>query len=333
VILNRMLGPGAVDTGELDHLTYLLQSGSDRIGALDFQASPDEYVPRGNDAVPLELLARAAELIQAGEPVPAELEAAVTAGTSVGGARPKALLRDGDRRLIAKFSSQTDTYPIVRGEFLAMQMADLCGLDVAPVELTSANGKDVLLVERFDRVPGTAQRRARVSALTMLELPEFAPREASYAKLAQVIREQFTDPQRALQELFARIVFNVLSGNTDDHARNHSAFWDGQLRGFTPAYDICPLVRGGGEAVQAMIIGPPDKPVRLSQVAHCVEHATAYGLTRAEAREVVDRQLATIDDHWDDVCDQAGLAAADRAMFRRVFPAPYALEGYERAAG
>jgi serine/threonine-protein kinase HipA len=328
VILNRLLGPAAIDNTELGRLNYLLGSGSDRIGALDFQASATDYVPRGGEPSSLEMLAQMSELIQAGERVPPELEAALTAGSSVGGARPKALLRDDDRQLIAKFSSLTDTFPIVRGEFLAMRMAAHCGLRVAPVELTSAHGKDVLLVERFDRAPGTPRRRGLVSALTMLGLPEIAPREASYAKLAQIIRERFTDPKETLRELFARITFNILSGNTDDHARNHAAFWDGQALILTPAYDICTYVRGGGEATQAMIIGPPEDPFRFSQVAGCVQRAAVYGLSRGDAREIVEQQLITITDRWDEVCDEAKFGSAERAMFRRMFPTAYALEGF-----
>jgi len=304
-----------------------VNAGSDRIGALDLQPSATDYVPRGDGAADLQMLARAVELVQAGEPVPADLEAALTAGSSVGGARPKALLRDGDRQLIAKFSSLTDAYPIVRAEFLAMRMARLCGLQIAPVELTQANGKDVLLVERFDRVPGTRQRRALVSALTMLGLPEYAPRDASYARLAQLIRERFTDPRATLRELFGRIVFNILSGNTDDHARNHAAFWDGRMLTLTPAYDICMYVRGGGEATQAMIIGPPGEPYRFSQIAGCLRYAGVYGLSGDEAREIFEAQLATIDEHWEPVCDAAGLTREQRRMFRRVFPHSYALEG------
>lgn len=328
VILNRLLGRGASDTTRLDALTYLLHAGSDRIGALDFQTSADEHVPLGTSGASLEDLARASELLQAGEPLPPELEEAMTAGSSVGGARPKALLRDSERRLIAKFSSLTDTYPIVRAEFLAMRMAERCGLRVAPVELTTAGGRDVLLVERFDRIPGTAQRRLIVSALTMLGLPETAPREASYANLVPIIRRSFTDAGATLRELFERIVFNILSGNTDDHARNHAAFWDGQALTLTPAYDICTYLRGGGEATQAMIIGTDEDPYRFSNVAGCVERAGVYGLTRAEAHEIVDRQVTVIDEHWDDVCDQAQLGTGDRELFRRVFPARYALEGY-----
>jgi serine/threonine-protein kinase HipA len=243
------------------------------------------------------------------------------------------LLQAEGRELIAKFSALTDEYPIVRGEFLAMRMAQICGVQVAPVKLTAANGKDVLLVERFDRVPGTRHRRLRVSALTILGIPETSPGEASYGKLAQMIRERFTDPRRTLRELFARITFNILSGNTDDHARYHAAFWDGHMLTLTPAYDICTYLRGGGEATQAMLIGAPGDPFRFSQVAGCVERAAVYGLDRAEAQDVVESQIATIDKHWDDVCDAARLTAAERHMVRRVFPHPYALQGFAEAVG
>jgi len=71
------------------------------------------------------------------------------------------------------------------------------------------------------------QRRAVVSALTILGLGGMFARYASYADLARVIRERFTDARRTLRELFARVTFNIVVGNNDDHARNHAAFWDG----------------------------------------------------------------------------------------------------------
>jgi serine/threonine-protein kinase HipA len=110
------------------------------------------------------------------------------------------------------------------GRFAAMELARRAGLDAAGVDLVRVMGREVLLVKRFDRVPGTRQRRALVSALTMLELDELMARYASYADLAQIIRERFTDARASLRELFARITFNVLTGNSDDHARNHAAF-------------------------------------------------------------------------------------------------------------
>lgn len=326
VIVNRRLATGDAETTDLPRLAFLLESGSDRIGALDFQRSPTEYVARTHDGASLEELADAADKVDRGIPLSAALDVALLHGSSVGGARPKALLHDGDRRLIAKFSSSTDAYPVVKGEFLAMELARRVGLDVASVELTRALGRDTLLVERFDR-PGDGRRRLMVSALTILGLSEIAARYASYADFADTIRARFTYPRRTLRELFARIVFNVLIGNTDDHARNHAAFWDGVALTLTPAYDLCPQPRAGGESAQIMAIGRDG--YRMSQLAGCVEHASVYLLSAREARELVDNQLAVITDAWDEVCERARLTAVERAYFwRRQFLNPYALEGY-----
>ncbi|MGH2843109.1 MAG: type II toxin-antitoxin system HipA family toxin [Solirubrobacteraceae bacterium] len=308
-------------------LSYLTQAGSDRIGALDFQASAERYVPRGYLPAKLEDLNEAAHRLLNGQPIPPALSAALDAGSSVGGARPKALFSDGDHALIAKFSAPSDVYPMVRAELLAMRMAGRCGLDAAPVSLRRVAGRDVLLVERFDRVPGTAQRRHMLSALTLLGLPAHAPQYASYAKLSELMLLHFAAPARDRNELFSRIVFNILCGNTDDHARNHAAFWDGRYLSLTPAYDICPYPRGGGEATQAMIIGSSEDRFRFSQVAGAVQRAELYGLDTATAATIAHSQLDTIRASWTEACDEALMTAAERELYRRVFPSEYALQG------
>ncbi|MCA6334435.1 MAG: HipA domain-containing protein, partial [Phenylobacterium sp.] len=124
-----------------------------------------------------------------------------------------------------------------------------------------------------------------------------------------------------------RLVFNVLSGNTDDHARNHAAFWDGERLSLTPAYDICPQGRTGGEASQAMLITGSR---RLSQLTVCLEAAPQFLLTTERARAIIDSQLATIRAQWSSVCDQAGLTEVDRRfLWGRQFLNPFALEGWE----
>lgn len=317
--------PGASDE-ELDTLTYLLESGSDRIGALDFQRSATEYVERSARVATLEELLDFAEAIQSGRTVPKALETVLLHGSSIGGARPKAILRDGDRSLIAKFSSTTDDYPVVQGEYVAMELAARAGLDVAPVELRSVGGREVLLVERFDRLPG-GLRRAFVSALTILGLDELGFHYATYWELADTIRARFTSPGRSLEELFSRIVFNILTGNTDDHARNHGAFWDGRELTLTPAYDVCPQPRIGGEAAQAMAIGRDG--ARMSRIAVCIANAEEYQLTNERAQAIVEHHLHVITSEWADVCDRARLTAAERHQFwGRQFLNPYALEGY-----
>jgi serine/threonine-protein kinase HipA len=326
VILNRRVGRDAVDTTDLNILTYLLESGSDRIGALDFQTSASEYVERWTANATLTELAESAERVEQGIPLSPALDQALLHGSSVGGARPKALLSEGDRRLIAKFSSRTDVYPVVKGELVAMALARRAGLNVATVALTHALGKDVLLIDRFDRPPGGG-RRAMVSALTILGLDEIGARYASYAELARIVRSRFTDPLPTLRELFSRITFNILSGNNDDHARNHAAFWDGSALTLTPAYDICPQPRAGGETAQLMAIG--EDGYRMSQVAGCVARASTYLLSSADAREIVDHQIDVIEADWADVCDQAALTEVERAGFwQRQFLNPYAIESY-----
>ncbi len=93
-----------------------------------------------------------------------------------------------------------------------------------------------------------------VSALTLFGLDEMMARYASYETLAEIIRHRFVEPKDTLRELFSRLVFNILCGNNDDHARNHAAFWKGDSLTLTPAYDICPQARTGNEASQAMLI-------------------------------------------------------------------------------
>lgn len=298
---------------ELPEFTYLLASGSDRIGALDFQRSSTEYAPRDVDDATLDDLVDAARLIEEGRTLPARLTDALLHGTSIGGARPKALLRDGASHLIAKFSSTADTYPIVQGEFVAMTLGRRCGLDVATVALTTVRQRHVLLVERFDR-PGPGRRRRVVSALTVLGLNTFpSGRYATYSDLADRIRQSFTHPDATLRELFARIAFNILCGNTDDHGRNHTALVNEAGLELSPAYDICPQARTGRDANQAMAYGRQGQ--RASRLVPLIESAGVYHLDTTTARTIIDEQVDVIRNDWDHVCDDAQLTATQRSAF------------------
>ncbi len=334
VILNRKLGlkGDAADPARLDELTYLLESGSDRTGALDFQRSGTRYVPREAGGTSLDQLVQAAEFIEKGMPLDLVLQEALQYGTSIGGARPKATIDGGGQKYIAKFASSGDLYPVVKAEYVAMRLAALCGLDVAGVSLTHALGKDVLLVERFDRTPGQTgwRRKMVVSALTLLSLDEMMARYASYEDLASFIRRHFAHETSALRELFSRLTFNILCGNTDDHARNHAVFWDGEWFRLTPAYDLCPQLRTGNEATQAMLICGED---RMSRIATCLRAAGQFLLSREEAVAIVEHQIRVILSHWEAVCDEAALGAGDRAhLWNRQFLNGFAFDGLDKEA-
>ena len=327
VIINKKLGHKGFDTDttELGELTYLLESGSDRIGALDFQHSPTEYEPRSANNVTITELLESAERVERGVPLTAELDQALFHGSSIGGARPKALIQDGGQKYVAKFSSSTDLYSVVKAEFIAMRLAEHAGLNVAPVKLIKAANKDILLIERFDRQPkdGSWTRQSMVSALTLFSLDDMMARYASYEIFAEIIRHRFTDPKDSLKELFARLVFNILCGNTDDHARNHAAFWHGNELTLTPAYDICPQGRAGNEASQAMRISGNNN---LSQLKTCLQAAKHFLLSEENARAIFAHLTEAIEGHWEAVCEEAELNEVDkRLLWRRQFLNPFSL--------
>jgi serine/threonine-protein kinase HipA len=326
IILSRLAaarrGPGE------DLLAFMLESGSDRIGGLDFQSSPLEYLPQGEPAELDELLEATVRFAE-GAAFSDALSRALLHGTSVGGARPKALLvdrrqaPDGDlveRQLVAKFSLSADTYPVVKAEAVAMNLARRVGLDVASSELVVRANRDVLLVDRFDR-PGArgsilgraGERRIMVSALTILGLPEQYGRYATYWGLADQVRRRFREPKATLRELFGRIVFNILVSNTDDHARNHAAFWDGDMLSLTPAYDLSPQMRSGELASQAMEITRDGARAAKLAVARRAA-GDVFNLRTTEADDIIAGQVDTVRREWAEAADECSLSAADKQL-------------------
>lgn len=317
VIVNKKYGAigSAVDQHQLDELTFLLESGSDRIGALDFQISPIHYEPRVSQTAEINELINSAERVEKGIPLTQALDQALFHGSPIGGARPKALIEDviDHKKYIAKFSSTTDLYSIIKAEFIAMRLAKLSGLDVANVKLKKSSQKDVLIIERFDRVHTSRgwERKSMVSALTIFEFDEMEARYASYETLCEKIRHKFYNVSQTLLELYKRLVMNILVGNNDDHARNHAAFWDGKMLQLTPAYDICPQPRTGGTASQAMFIRGNKNG---SQLCECIAAAAQFQLSRPEAISIIEKIAKSILKNWESVCKESELSAIDRKI-------------------
>lgn len=322
-VVNARLGRHQ-DT-DLPEMTYLLAAGSNRIGALHVQTGADAFAPDPRDETTLDDLLEMSDRVVTGRDVPDALAEAARHGTSIGGARPKALLRDEDgRQLIAKFSLSTDTRPVVGGEAVAMTLARRAGLRVAPVRVVRAGGRDVLLVDRFDR-PADGTRRSMVSALTILGYHELTARHASYAEICQAVARSFTTPEATFRELFARLVLNVCVGNTDDHLRNHAAFWDGRHLELTPAFDIAPQPRSSRQANQAIALTQDGD--RTSTLATCRAAATAFRLSPADADEIIDHIVSHVSEGFADACEEARVTSVDRAsLWGREFMNPYVFE-------
>ena len=308
-VIGNRLGSG---DQELSIETYMLGSGSNRLGAIDFQESAEEYLPR-LDTASLDDLYDAAEKVLAGEQLHPAIGDALMNGTAIGGAHPKVLISDeSGAEYIAKLSVSTDVHPWIWAEAVAIELARRCGIDVPGARVVQSMGRDVLLIGRFDRLNG-GRRRHVVSGLTMLGFDALlGARYGSYPEMLDVLRELGRAPQDIGRSLFERVVFNVAIGNNDDHARNHAAFWDGQHLELTPAFDLTPQVRSTDTAAQAMAIGRDGS--RASQFSVCVSAAADYGLSRPQAREIVDRVVSTIETHWADAADAAGMTEANRQL-------------------
>ena len=203
-------------------------------------------------------------------------------------------------------------------------------MSVAPVELRSVRGKDVLLIERFDRINTQDgwTRRAMVSALTILGLDEFQGRYASYEEFATHLRAASRSPAADLRELFSRMCLNILMGNTDDHARNHAGFWTGTELQLTPADDIDPRPRTSYEANQAMAVRGTDYHSRL---ALALEATGSFGLDQNTAEAIICQQVDAIRDLFDGLAQDVDLTPADyNALWVRAFLREFAFDGLTR---
>ncbi len=301
----------------LSELDYLLQAGRDRIGALDVKPESSGYtVTQPDQQASIEDLLNAAEKVETGQPLPESLGNALLHGSSVGGARPKSLLSDENSKWIAKFSSTTDHYPVVKSEYAAMWLAGKCGIKIPDIKLLKIIGKDVLLVKRFDRerVNGHWRRRFLISGLTALQLHETEAPLASYPELASFIRRSGDLYPADVKQLYKRMIFNILIGNTDDHARNHAFFWEGSHYTLTPAYDICPLLRVGQTANQAMVVG---KDGRESTIRNALSQPEQFSLTSSEAKTIQEEITEIVEGRWDEAADLAGLTDHESKILKQ----------------
>jgi serine/threonine-protein kinase HipA len=234
-------------------------------GSGDYFSSHENAVPK---VIELSRLLQAVDRYEAGGPQDHDLKALIDAGGSLGGARPKAAVITRTGKLaIAKFPRKgSDDWDVIGWEKLELNLAGKAGLNVAPSELIGVSGRNVLLVDRFERNQG--RRIGFTSALTMLEASERDQR--SYLEIAEVIQTKSNTVNSDLEQLYRRIVFSILTGNTDDHLRNHGFVRAGRAWTLSPAYDINPN---------------PDSPGRLS---------TTIDLDSAEAS--IDVALSVAED-------------------------------------
>lgn len=303
-----------VPANSLPESQYLLHAGSERVGALDVRASLTDGPSAGAGSWhTLRHLMEAAERIEEGAPVPAHLEAIFLDGTALGGARPKASIRDEDGVLwLAKFASRQDRMDMPAIECAALRLAGEAALTVPPVRTEMIGGRRVMLIRRFDRYwstddavpaldedptllsagPGQGRqerRQAFTSGLTWLACDEMASRTMSYGDLAGAVR-RYAHPAvvRANNlELFKRMVFNILVSNDDDHLRNHGFLLDPRLGGWrlSPLYDVMPRPSLAGDRFQHLGVGAAG---RVATLDNALSAHNAFTLSERDAAAAID---------------------------------------------
>ena len=315
----------------LPEIQYMLNSPDDRAGALGFGLGPTPPAPVRpfNRTVDLGALMELADRIITSEndpdaPKPVghdaeQTEQLIRAGTSMGGARPKATVEDDGVLWLAKFSRQDDRWNNPRVEHAVMTLARECGISCALTRTVTVGDRDAILVKRFDReqADGGWLRTRMVSGLTMLNADEDERSKWSYLLLADELRRCAAHDQgKELAELFRRICFNALISNIDDHPRNHAFLARGRGWTLSPAYDLTPTPMVATERSLAMAFGDQG---RLANRSNLLSRCDRFQLGLEDAERIVDTMAATVRSAWYGTARNVGVSERDCELIRSAF--------------
>lgn len=315
----RLVIERARGQAKLDEIDYLLQSADDRAGALAFghNERPPEPKRDFNRTLDLKKLQDTALAILKDEkklfgPDAVQVRKLMRLGTSMGGARPKAVVEDRKGLWIAKFNKPEDKWNNARVEHTMLRLARLCGIASAESRIVRVGNRDVLLVKRFDREKTKKDylRARMVSALTLLRAEDTPESRSnwSYPALAEELRRVCTTPRETANELFRRMCFNALISNTDDHPRNHAIIAKDRAWQLSPAYDITPALAIGMERDLAMSVGDLG---RRATAQNLVTQCGRFLLTPDEARGIVSEMEACVQNEWYGVARKAKVTIRD----------------------
>ena len=319
---------GLPQFGEID---YLLNAPDDSAGALGFGLGqkPPAPMKKFNKTLNLERLIALADAIVSGEdasdgPEAGQVEDFMLVGTSMGGARPKAVVEDSDGLWLAKFNRGDDRWNHARVEHAMLRLANACGVHTAQSRIEQIAGRDVLLVKRFDRQKTSdGYMRARMmSGLTILRTEDTHQHRDrwSYVLLAEELRRVSGQPKDDAAELFRRMVFNALISNTDDHPRNHAAIAIGADWKLSPAYDLTPSTPVSLERRDlAMTCGDIG---RYANAQNKVSQCARFHVKSDEAAAIIDAMEDQVKASWYNIARGEGVTEADCSMINGAFAYP-----------
>jgi serine/threonine-protein kinase HipA len=314
----------------LREIDYLLESPDDRAGALGFGKNSKPPAPphKFNQTIELETLQTIAEALVRdeipGHPDTEQAQDLLLLGTSMGGARPKAVVESENGLWIAKFSRPDDRWNYPRVEHAMLELARQCGIDVAESRLITVAGKDVLLIRRFDRqkTPAGYTRARMISGMTALRTDDAptARERWSYVLLTEELRRIVSGPKADARELYRRICFNALISNTDDHPRNHAFIAFDQNWRLSPAYDLIPLPTVSQDRRDlAMECG---RQGRFANATNILSECSRFLLEREEAEKIVYGMQEQVEKTWYSTVLQCGVSVKDANTIRGAFVYP-----------
>lgn len=314
---------------KLSELEYLLESPDDRAGALGFGLNkvPPAPLRKFNKMLDLEKLQEMAEALVRDElpndPAAPQVQDLLLLGTSMGGARPKAVVQDREGLWLAKFNRPDDRWNNTRVERATLQLARQCGISVADSRIETVGGKDVLLVKRFDREKTSkGYTRARmISGLTVLRSDESAATRTrwSYVILVEELRRIVAEPKKDARELFRRMCFNALISNNDDHPRNHCFIAKDEAWKLSPAYDLTPApVVSVDRRDLAMECGDLG---RFANARNLLSQHARFLLEKDEAEKIISDMQDQMKS-WYDTVRACGVTENDAETIRGAFLYP-----------
>ncbi len=313
---------------QLEEFDYLMYGPDDRAGALGFglNVQPPSKEHRFNKTMDLERLQAAADTIISDKPntedsATRQAEEFMLVGTSMGGARPKAVVEHEQNLWIAKFSRYDDRWNHPRVEHGLLRLAQKCGISVAENRITNVGGRDILLVRRFDRerTEKGYQRHRMVSALTMLRSDDSptSRRDWSYILFADELRRVSRMPEADLRELFVRMCFNAAVSNLDDHPRNHAILAKGRDWKLSPAFDLTPTPMIAMERRDlAMACGNRG---RYANQKNLLSQHERFLLNEKDATAILNNIVETVRTSWRQVMQASGASKIDNEMIESAF--------------
>ncbi|MBX3196104.1 MAG: type II toxin-antitoxin system HipA family toxin [Microbacteriaceae bacterium] len=284
---------------EMSETDFLLGvDDASRIGALRFTMDGLAFLAADADLPRRIPLARLLDAAHAVERDPDDLTAvrellAVGSG-GLGGVRPKAAIDEDGVLSIAKFPSTTDEIEVVAWEKLYLELASRAGIPVPASRLLAVGGARVLVLERFDRAPGS-RRIPYLSAFALTSAP--SPDGGDYLEIGDALAELDTaDLRAARRDLWRRAAFNVLMRNTDDHLKNHGVLWGPEGWRLSPVFDLTPDPVGG--SARATAIDGEDRPAREARALRglAAECEIPAEQVAADAKRLLDAVASWRDD-------------------------------------